>query len=366
MTRRVVVTGIGAVTPHGDLAQSAAAIAEGRSAIGPVRSFDASSFAQTLAGECLSFDPQRWFRSPKALKLTDRRTRFAVAAAAMAVENAGLDAAAIENAGVVIGTSGSDLQTEDVGRAVGTASAGDVRDIDYFAGRVLRRLNPLWLLVNLANMASAHVAIQLGARGPNSTITTDWIAGVQAIGEASRWIAGGETDVVIAGAADSGVLPFAFASFEESGFFDGDEPRFVPSEGAAAFVLEEMSHATRRGARIFAEVRGYASAQGDLAAAAQRSICESKAAADEIDVVCDAAVFTTRHRHVDDAAADALFTRAPARFECNSLLGHALAASAPIALSIAATRKPRRTILANSVGAFSQAASIVMSGGPPS
>lgn len=363
MTRRVVATGIGAITPHGDLAQSAAAIAEGRSAIGPVRSFDASSFAQTLAGECLDFDPRRWFRSPKALKLTDRRTRFAVAAAAMAVEDAGLDAAEIENAGVVIGTSGSDLQTEDVGRAVGPSDDGDVRDIDYFAGRVLRRLNPLWLLVNLANMASAHVAIQLGAHGPNSTITTDWIAGLQAIGEASRWIAGGEADVVIAGAADTGVLPFAFASFEESGFFDGGEPRFVPAEGAAAFVLEDLGHATRRGARILAEIRGYASAQGDLAAAARRSIEESKTAAGGIDVVCDAAVFTARHRHADEAATDALFANAPVRFECSSLLGHALAASAPIALAIAATSKPSRMILANSVGAFNQAASIVMSGG---
>ncbi len=362
MTRRIVVTGMGAVTPHGDLAQSVAAVAAGRSAIGPVRSFETSSFTQTLAGECLVFDPRPWFRPAKALKLTDRRTRFAVAAAAMAVADAGLDAAAVEPAGVVIGTSGSDVQTEDVGRALGGPEEGDARDIDYFAGRVLRRLNPLWLLVNLANMASAHVAIQLGARGPNSTITTDWIAGLQAIGEAARWIAGGESDLVVAGAADSGVLPFAFASFEESGFFEGGEPRFVPGEGAAAFVVEELGHARARGGRIIAEITGYASAQGDLATAARRSLDQSGTAGEDVDAVYDAAVFTPRHRHLDDAAADALFTNAPSRFECSSLLGHALAASAPVALAVAAASRPPGTILVNSVGAFGQAASIVIKG----
>jgi 3-oxoacyl-[acyl-carrier-protein] synthase II len=362
MTRRVVVTGIGAVTPHGDLAQSRAAVAEGRSAIRPVTTFDAGSFKQSLGGECTTFDPRPWFRSAKTLKLTDRRTRLGVAAAGMAVADAALDAAAIESAGVVIGTSGSDLQTEDVGRALGGAREGDARDVDYFGGRVLRRLNPLWLLVNLANMASAHIAIQLGAHGPNSTITTDWIAGLQAIGEASRWIAGGESDVVIAGAADCGVLPFVFASFEESGFFEGGEPRFVPSEGAAAFVLEELEHARRRGARIVAEVVGYASTQGDLATAARRSLHESNTKRDDVDLVCDAAVFTPRHRELDDAAAAALFAGAPPRFECISLLGHALAAASPIALAIAAARQPRQTLLVNSVGAFGQAASLVMRG----
>lgn len=359
MTRRVAVTGIGAVTPQGDLARSAAAIAEGRSAIGPVQSFDAASFAQTLAGECTEFDPRPWFRQPKALKLTDRRTRFAVGAAGMAVADAALEDAALEQAGVVIGTSGSDLQTENVGRAVGSQEDGDACDIDYFAGRVLRKLNPLWLLVNLANMTSAHVAIQFGAHGPNSTITTDWIAGVQAIGEAARWIADGEAELVIAGAADTGVLPFVFASFEQSGFFEGDEPRFVPSEGAAVFVLEDFERARRRGAHIRAEIRGYASAQGDLAATARRSMAESQTDVDGIDVVCDAAVFTPNHRGVDEA----LFTRTRPRFECCSLLGHALAASTPIALAIAVTTMPNRTILANSIGASGQAASLVIGGG---
>jgi 3-oxoacyl-[acyl-carrier-protein] synthase II len=278
MTRRVVVTGIGIVTPFGNLAQTQAAIAAGRCALAPVQAFDASPFAESRGGECRTFDPKPWFRQPKALKLADRRTRLAVAAAGMAMADAGLDGRAGDgerraggpsstisdqrsaisdqrtaNLGVVIGTSGSDLQTEDCARAVGSPDDGDARDIAYFGGRVLRKLNPLWLLVNLANMASAHVAIQLDAHGPNSTVTTDWIAGLQAIGEAARWIACDEADIVIAGGADCGVLPFVYASLEHSGLLGHG---FVPAEGAALFALESLDHAQERGARIYGEVTG--------------------------------------------------------------------------------------------------------------
>ncbi len=360
MSGRVVITGIGAVTPHGDIDQTRLAVAGRRSAIAPVSAFDARSFRQSNGGECSAFDPRPWFRSPKTLKLTDRRTRLAVAAAVMATADARLDSGDLESAGVLIGTSGSDVQAEDVARALGGRSEGDVRDIDYFGGRILRRLNPLWLLVNLANMSSAHVAIQLGARGPNSTITTDWIAGLQAIGEAAQWIAGGEAEVVIAGGADCGVLPFVFASFEECGFFGGDVPRFVPAEGAAAFVLEEREHACRRGARIIAEVGGYAATQNDLAAAARRSLGRSGTRADQVDLICDSATFTPVHEHVDDAALASLSAISLPRFECSSLLGHALAAAAPIALAISCPSG--RTILVNSVGAFGQTASLVVHG----
>jgi 3-oxoacyl-(acyl-carrier-protein) synthase len=319
MTRRVVVTGIGIVTPFGDLAQTQAAIAAGRCALAPVQAFDASPFAESRGGECRTFDPKPWFRQPKALKLADRRTRLAVAAAGMAMADAGLAnaldvvgragdgerraaertalgeqrtaASDQRNLGVIIGTSGSDLQTEDCARAVGSPEDGDACDIAYFGARVLRKLNPLWLLVNLANMASAHVAIQLDARGPNSTVTTDWIAGLQAIGEAARWIACDEADVVIAGGADCGVLPFVYASLEQAGILGNG---FVPAEGAALFALESLDHAQERGARIYGEVTGTRSS----------------------------ALST-------DAPHDAISTAGIELF-----LGHALAAAAPIALAL--------------------------------
>jgi 3-oxoacyl-[acyl-carrier-protein] synthase II len=330
MTRRVVVTGIGSVTPFGDLAHTIEAIDAGRSAIGPVRAFDAASFVGSRGAECRTFDPLPWFRQSKTLKLADRRTRLAVAAAGMAVAMSAL--ASTEQAGVVIGTSGSDLQTEDCGRAVGSPSDGDVCDIDYFGGRILRKLNPLWLLVNLANMASAHVAIQLDAHGPNSTITTDWIAGLQAIGEASRWIAHGEADVVIAGGADCGVLPFVYASLEASGILGNG---FVPGEGAAMFVLEPLERARARGARVLAEVTGYASSAlvDSTEATMRRALAEGG---------------SEDFREVDDL---------------HSQMGHALAAAAPIALAVALGRLCSGPLVVNARGAMGQSAAIVVVGG---
>ena len=275
--RRVVLTGSGAVTPFGDLSQSIEAVNTRRSALAPVRAFDTSAFREQRGGECHDFDARPWFRLPKTLKLADRCTRFAVAASAMAFADSGLDAESAAAAGVLIGTNTSDLQAGDLARAVGPLSDGDVCDIDYFGGRILRKLPPLWLLINLANMASAHVAIQLGAHGPNSTITTDWIGGLQAIGEAARWIADGDAEVVLAGGADCGILPFLYAALEEEGFFSGGDPAFVPGEGAAVFVLEEHGHARARGARILGEVTGYASSCGDdaLSRTMSRAIRES-------------------------------------------------------------------------------------------
>ncbi|HEX8619160.1 MAG TPA: beta-ketoacyl synthase N-terminal-like domain-containing protein, partial [Thermoanaerobaculia bacterium] len=260
--RRVVLTGSGAVTPFGDLQQSVDAVRAGRSALASVRAFDASSFRETRAGECHDFDARPWFRIPKALKLADQRTRLAVAAACRAFADARLDEELATNAGVLIGSSTHDMQTTDLGRALGPLTDGDVTDIDYFGSRILRKLPPLWLLINLPNMASAHVAIQLAAHGPNSTLTTDWISGLQAIGEAARWIGDNEADVVIAGGADCGVLPLLYATLDHEGYFGGDS-RFVPAEGAALFVLEELEHARRRGARILGEITGYSTAGGE-------------------------------------------------------------------------------------------------------
>jgi hypothetical protein len=192
------------------------------------------------------------------MKLTDERTRFAVAAASMALEDAGLIAGSFDadRAGVLLGTSGSDLQVEDLGRAL---QGADAESISSFGSSILSGLNPLWLLVNLPNMVSAHVSIQFELRGPNSTVMTDWIAGLQAIGEAASWIEQDEADMMLCGAAECAVLPFVFSGYEHSGLFDGDEP-VVFGDAAALFVLEEREHALLRGARIYGEVLGTTSA----------------------------------------------------------------------------------------------------------
>lgn len=364
--RRAVLTGSGVVTPFGDLQQSIDAVRERRSALGPVRAFDASSFRESRAGECHAFDARPWFRIPKALKLADQRTRLAVAAASMAYAAAGLDEQAAANAGVLVGSSTHDMQIADLGRALGPLSDGDVTDIDYFGARILRKLPPLWLLVNLPNMASAHVAIQLAAHGPNSTLTTDWISGLQAVGEAARWIADGEADVVIAGGADCGVLPLLYATLDQEGYFDGGT--FVPAEGAALFVVEALEHARARGAHILGEITGYASSTGDGALTRTMNNTMYQSGATSIDLLCDAALFAAPHDEEERAIRD-VFGTSPERFECNSLAGFAMGAAAPIALALAPSvifaEAQRRNLLVNSLGAMRQAASLAVTTGDP-
>lgn len=262
--RRAVVTGLGLVTPLGaSLESTRSALAEGRSAVRPASTFDASPFASSLAGEVTELDARSLFRVPKALKLCDRRTRFAVCASAMAIEDAGFPSAPCDGLGVAIGTSGSDLGAGELSAAL--APEDDPRlaalDTAAFGEAALSGLNPLWLLLHLPNMASAHVAIQLQARGPNTTVMTGWAAGLSAIVEGAAWIAEGRASAVLAGGADSAVHPFAFAAFEQAGLLSGPSP-LVPAEGAAVVLLEEREAALARGARILGEVGEHALSGG--------------------------------------------------------------------------------------------------------
>ena len=356
--RDVVVTGIGVVTPLGDLAATLRAVAEGRTAVSRGSRYGCPE----AAAEVRDFDPRPHFRIPKALKLTDRRTRMAVAAASMALADAGgtIDP---ERLGVVVGSSGSDLQAEDLARATADPGHRAAEDIPFFAQRVLAGLNPLWLLVNLPNMASAHVAIQLDARGPNSTVMTDWIAGAQAIGEGAGWIRSGEADAVLAGGADAGVLPFVLASYEDADFFRPDaavpEP-FAVSEGAAVLLLEARDHAVRRGARIHGEIAGYASA---CAPPEECALAETMPAAagpgGAPAAVCCASVFHAPHW---GAERHAVARRAPGSarlFQFRSALGHPLGASGAIDAALAlACAGAGETVLVNAFGFLGQAATL--------
>src|SRR5262245_36276080 len=300
--RRVVVTGIGAITPLGPtLAATLDALSADRSAIAPAAIFDARGFACAESAEIRDWDPRPSFRVPKALKLTDRPARFAVAAARMALSDARWNAddeVAQESLGVVIGSSGSDLQARDLAHALaGDPSGEQANDVPAFADRMLSRLNPLWLLVSLPNMTSAHVAIQVQARGPNSTVMSDWTAGLQAIGEAAEWILAGEADAVLAGGADCGVHPFAYAVYQRAGYFSGEsKATFVPGEGAAMILLESRDAAVARGATSYAELRGYATranADGQTTDTLARVLCDVVSAAhwarDSIDYCAVAA-----------------------------------------------------------------------------
>jgi 3-oxoacyl-(acyl-carrier-protein) synthase len=369
LDRCVVVTGIGAITPLGPtLAATIDALAADRSAVEPASIFDAGGFACADSAEIRDWDPRPSFRVPKALKLTDRPAWFAVAAARMALADArwNLDEEARqESLGVVIGSSGSDLQARDLAHAMaGDASGRIANDVPAFADRMLSRLNPLWLLVSLPNMTSAHVAIQVQARGPNSTIMTDWTAGLQAIGEAAEWIRSGEADAVLAGGADCGVQPFAYAAYQQAQYFNGDTHRFVPGEGAAVFLLESHDAAVARGATPYAELKSYASRAnpdahpGDALA---RTLCDAMSAARwtrESIAYCSVAAAPLPQADGVRDALDRMVGRVPSRTTFDTRLGYPLAAAGPIdaALMLAAGPGPR--YLSSAVGRSGEAVTL--------
>jgi len=344
---------------------------------GRITLFDASGFSSDLGAEVLGFDPRPHFRMAKALKLTDRPTQFAVAAAAMALAQAEWpsDGTLSERLGVLIGVSGSDLQAQDVARAL--QSDGELLPVDeipVFADRILSRLNPLWLLINLPNMPSAHMAIQFGARGPNSTVMTDWVAGSQAIGEAAEWIRGGEADAVLAGGADTAIQPFALAAYDQAGLLSASpdgRPRFVPGEGAAVLLLEDEAHALSRGATVLGDIAGYASASSPAdspAHALTRTITAALGEAgwrpSDVAQIAMASLDGSPLRAREDAAIQfALGERADSvtRMDYQPAVGHALAALGPISLCLAiGSAADSRGIICNTAGYSGQAVTLAV------
>jgi 3-oxoacyl-[acyl-carrier-protein] synthase II len=382
--RRVVITGVGMVGPLGvGLSATLDAVRAARSRIAPVAAFDARGFAQDLAGE-VAFDARPFFRVPKALKLTDRPTRFAVAAAGMALSDARwpASAAAEERLGVLVGRSGSDMQVDAIGAALRFDPDPRVSsDVARFSERVLGGLNPLWLIVNLPNMTSAHVAIQLNARGPVSTVMSDWPAGLQALAEAREWIANGEADAVVAGGADSGVLPLAFGGYEQAGLFDETSRAagcgFVPAEGAVMMLLEEIGAATSRNIGWRAELVGWGAAAGappheDAGNAAAAIVRAMRSAIDDagwnpeaVSLILPGSSFSRAAQEAERLALDAVFgNRVPAVRSgiCQAIGGHMLAAAAPaeLAVRIAGPGEDPVRILCNACAPSGQAVTLAV------
>ena len=275
---RVVVTGIGVVAPNG-LGRRAfgEAILEGRSGVGPIECFDTEGLAVKVAGEVRGFDPAPYMGAHKKnAKLLSRAVGFAVGAASMAVEDAGLEVDKLDPGrfGVVMGTGITPMDlTELIGPLARCIGADG--EVDY--GRLWRaaaeQMFPLWLLKHLPNMAAAHISILHHAMGPNNTIVTACAASTQAVGEAFRLIGRGDADVMLAGGCDSRLDPLMLVAYgamnalststrpaaEISRPFDGERDGFVLGEGAAVLVLESLKLAKRRKATIYAEVTGYGS-----------------------------------------------------------------------------------------------------------
>jgi 3-oxoacyl-[acyl-carrier-protein] synthase II len=261
--RRVVVTGVGLVSPLGvGTAQNWQALLEGRSGIGPITRFDASDYPSRIAGEVKGFDPLDYL-DKKEVKKTDTFIQYAVAAAQFAVEDSGLvtdkiDESEADRIGVIIGSG-----------------IGGLPLIETMHRTLLEkgphRVSPFFIPGLIVNMAAGQVSIRYGARGPNTSPATACTTGLHAVGDAFRLIQMGQADAMIAGGTEAVITPLAVAGFcsmralshrndePEKASRPWDEGRdgFVMSEGAGIVILEELGRAVRRGAAIYAEVVGY-------------------------------------------------------------------------------------------------------------
>ena len=254
--RRVVVTGLGAVTPLGlDVEQTWQRLLAGEGGCGPVSAFATDGHPVRIACEASGFDPARWL-DVKAVRRTDRFAQFAVAAARMAEADAGVTVSAAP---------------ERVGVSVATAQGGVASLSACCAGADSARIHPTLVTAFMPNMAAGWVSMELGARGPAGAPCTACAASAMAVGEGYDAIRLGRAEVMFCGGSEAGVTPLAMAGFaamralsrrnddpaRASRPFDAERDGFVMGEGAAVLVLEEREHALARGARIYAELAGY-------------------------------------------------------------------------------------------------------------
>ena len=260
MKRRVVITGLGAITPLGiGVEKSWQALCQGKSGIGMITSFDATDYRTRIAGEVHGFNPLD-FMDRKLTRRSSRFIHFALAAARMAVEDSGL----------ALNSSNGNR----VGVSIGTALGG-IESLEKSHQLLLQgarhRISPFFVTSFIPNMASGEIAIQFGAKGPNMCSVTACATGTHAIGDAFRVVQGGEADVMIAGGAEAGITPIMLAGLDAervmstrndapekaSRPFDKDRDGFIMSEGAGIVILEELEFTLNRGAKIYAEVLGY-------------------------------------------------------------------------------------------------------------
>ena len=262
--RRVVVTGLGCVSPVGNTAEQAwSGLIEGRSGIAPITHFDASNFAVKFAGEVKGLDLDAYI-PPKEARTMDAFIHFGVVAALQAVADAGLP-------------SGDQL-TEEMAERIGCIIGSGIGGLPLIenmhtelTNRGPRRISPFFVPASIINMISGHVSIRLGYKGPNLAVVTACTTGLHSIGEAGRLIEYGDADVMIAGGSEATISPLGLGGFAAmralstrnddpttaSRPWDADRDGFVLGEGAGVMVLEEYEHAKKRGARIYAELSGY-------------------------------------------------------------------------------------------------------------
>ncbi len=259
--RRVVITGIGVVTPVGlEIATFWKNLTAGVSGISRYEAFDSADFDCKIAGEIKGFSPAQYFRTPKDVKRADRFTQFAMAASKMAVADSGIDFEKVDadRAGVMIGSGIGGLQSMET-------------EAERLSKRGPSRVSPFTIAMMISNMASGMISMEFGLRGPNMCIVTACATANNSLGEAWRIIKFGDADCFVAGGTEATITRLGISGFAAMKAlscrndeperacrpFDRDRDGFIMGEGAGMLVIEELEHAKKRGAEIYCELSGY-------------------------------------------------------------------------------------------------------------
>ena len=259
MERRVVITGLGAITPIGNNAEEFwKGIKEGKCGIDEITHFDTTNYKVKLAGEVKGYDPEEYF-DKRSTKRLDRYSQFAIVASKQAWNDSKLDKETenMERVGVILGSGIGGLETIE-------------RESSNLFAKGPDRVSPMFIPMSIVNMAAGNVSIELGAKGESISMVTACATGTHCIGESFRMIKYGYQDVVIAGGTEAPITPMGVSGFTNikalsqatdknraSIPFDKERSGFVMGEGAGIVILEDLEHALKRGAKIYAEVVGY-------------------------------------------------------------------------------------------------------------
>ena len=346
--RRVVVTGMGAVTPLGlDVASSWEGVVEGRSGVVPISTFDTTGYPCRIAGEVRGFDPTDYFDA-KDVRRTDRFVQFSLVATQEALRDADLEV--------------TEERADDTGVYIGTGIGGLItltEQIKVLDERGVRRVSPFLVPMMIADMASGQVSIDVGARGPNMGIVSACSSGAHAIGEAYEVIRRGDAEAMITGGTEGSIVPIGLAGFcasraltrqngepkRASRPFDAKRDGFVPAEGAGIIILESLEHARARGARIHAELVGYgatadafhitlpAKEGAGARRAMERALDKADLDVSEVDYINAHGTSTEANDRLETHAVKTLFGEHAERLPISStksMIGHALGAAGGI------------------------------------
>lgn len=356
MKERIVITGLGVISPFGDgVVPFWDSLKNGKNGVSKVSLFDASELNCQVAAECKEFDATKYM-DPKEARRSDRYTQFAVAASKLAMQDAGLvvgENVDAERLGVLIGSGVGGMDTiETQSRA--------------FIERGPRRVSPFMIPNLLANMSSGVVAIDLGAKGVNFSVVSACATGTHAIGEALLHLQLGKEDIIIAGGSEAAVTSLSFAGFcamkamatnfndephRASRPFDADRCGFVMGEGAGILVLERYEHAIKRGAKIYCEVAGYGATcdayhitspdvEGrGLSLCLDRTLADAGVSIDDVDYINAHGTSTPYNDKFETAAIRKVFGASADKLmvsSTKSMTGHMLGAAGAIEAAVCA------------------------------